>query len=993
MDSITGGNGNDTINGVLSATAGNTTLGGLDVINGGAGTVDTLAIVDESGAQAVPGTLQLSNVETVNVRSAGAATIDLTGAGISGVTTLNATQSVAATLIAAATTNVNVSGSTGAIIVKGGNNVTVTDSAADQNIHVGLGGDADPAGNISVTDTKQGTGNIDIEGGVNHTIVASGRNSGTIDAGTDGTTSMPSGTINITATGAAYAAATPLTLGAISTEGGATVSITQSATSDSSKALTDGAAASRTQSAVNVTASTATTAVTVVQDTAVAPVNAVTAVAGKSATQEITFQGVASGKIVTVTFDAGDTISFTAATALTAAQVASAFANLVEGAVQGSAASSLGSYAYGGAMDQGWTSGAVVSVDSSNAKVTFSNAAASPTALVAADDDGTSTITNGAVVAGVVAVTAKDGVMGVVGGAVTINDPTTGTDALTTVTLAGYGAGSSVDSNALTTLNLSNSNEDFTVTTTSTGSVTANLRAVGTAADAAALSIATVTGLTLNATTASVVDVTADAVTALTINATGDLDLSGSSFNAAKTITVSGAGAVTLDEDGGYTAVTAINASGSTGGVDASAQTLGTAATFTGGSGNDVVKLGATTKAQTLGAGDDVAVLTAALAAGGSIDGGANTDTLKTTTTIADGYDAAAQTVITGFERLYLSNAYTGGTADTQETLTLDLANLGLTSYVTTSGTLIDGSNRAGESDILVLNKLAANATVVLTADGYITATLADATGTSDVINVAMSSDGATTGGNFTAAGVETVNISVTDELVDANDDGKDDTNAADTLTLTAANAKTLSLSGSADLTLTLTGSTAVTTINASTLTGGLTVTSLNTTAATTITGGAGDDVFVGAADNDLLIGGAGNDKLTAVGELTTLTGGAGNDTFVLNTADTVNGYATITDLSAGDIIDTDAATFSSAKVTLADTAVFQDYANAAVNAVAADGAIWFQYSGSTYLVVDSVAANSTSFTNGSDQIIKIVGLVDLSTAVFNVTTGDLAIA
>lgn len=112
-----------------------------------------------------------------------------------------------------------------------------------------------------------------------------------------------------------------------------------------------------------------------------------------------------------------------------------------------------------------------------------------------------------------------------------------------------------------------------------------------------------------------------------------------------------------------------------------------------------------------------------------------------------------------------------------------------------------------------------------------------------------------------------------------------------------------------------------------------------------------------------------------------------------MNTADTVNGYATITDLSSGDIIDTDAATFTSKKVTLADTAVFQDYANAAVNAVAADGAIWFQYQSNTYLVVDSVASDSTSFTNGSDQIIKIAGLVDLSTAVFNATTGDLTIA
>jgi len=84
IDSVTGGSGNDTINGGATSAA-TQTLNTLDSINGGAGT-DTLAAV--IAADVTPGT---QNVEVLNVSATGAATLDLVGS--TGITTINNTGS------------------------------------------------------------------------------------------------------------------------------------------------------------------------------------------------------------------------------------------------------------------------------------------------------------------------------------------------------------------------------------------------------------------------------------------------------------------------------------------------------------------------------------------------------------------------------------------------------------------------------------------------------------------------------------------------------------------------------------------------------------------------------------------------------------------------------------------------------------------------------------------------------------------------------------
>jgi S-layer protein len=84
--------------------------------------------------------------------------------------------------------------------------------------------------------------------------------------------------------------------------------------------------------------------------------------------------------------------------------------------------------------------------------------------------------------------------------------------------------------------------------------------------------------------------------------------------------------------------------------------------------------------------------------------------------------------------------------------------------------------------------------------------------------------------------------------------------------------------------------------------------------------------------------------------------------------------------MTKGDKIDflNTTATFTTAKIALAGTAAFADYLAAAA-AGGANRVVWFQYAGDTFLVQD-VSAGAT-FTNGADQVVKLAGLVDLSTA------------
>jgi len=154
--------------------------------------------------------------------------------------------------------------------------------------------------------------------------------------------------------------------------------------------------------------------------------------------------------------------------------------------------------------------------------------------------------------------------------------------------------------------------------------------------------------------------------------------------------------------------------------------------------------------------------------------------------------------------------------------------------------------------------------------------------------------------GAITINGAETVNLT---------SQGGANTFGAGGFTLTdTAATQTLTITG--DQNITFTGAVRADVINASALTGTLTLTGGTGTTATTITGSAQADVLNGSTAADIISGGAGADSLmntldgAAVTAADVLTGGAGFDTFTLigSAAVAANyaGVSNITDFTVG---------------------------------------------------------------------------------------------
>ena len=509
---------------------------------------------------------------------------------------------------------------------------------------------------------------------------------------------------------------------------------------------------------------------------------------------------------------------------------------------------------------------------------------------------------------------------------------------------------------------------------------------------------------------------TTNTIEAANITATGASTVTVTS-SALKTVTVAGAGLVTLTTTTAPT--TSVDASASTGGVNL-VTALANTATFTGGAGKDTLTVGANTHVIALGAGDDSVTWTAAaLGAGGSIDGGAGSDTVSLTA--ANAATATSTATLGAAFAASVSNFEKFGVGATGTTPTVIDAQYidGITQIVSA------GSSALGT---LTVNNLSANSTFESTAAqaAAVTLNLKDTTGLSDVLNLKFSAaDGFanTTAGVITAAGVETLNITTLDtdttapttvfdaevaatsvkSVVVAGNVGIDLTGLT-AVTLTSFDASGVTATGAAGaVTLTTGALTAVATltggagndlINAAaatkavTLTGGAGIDTLtgSATVASILNGGEGNDILNGGAAADTINGGAGNDVISGGKGLDVLTGGAGNDTFniVFNTNGNI--YASITDAAAGDILNfanSGTETFTTAAITLGSTAVFQDYLNQAALSATGDvnGVIsWFQFSGNTYVVEDVSAG--TSFVNGADSVVQLTGLVNLANAV-----------
>ena len=170
--------------------------------------------------------------------------------------------------------------------------------------------------------------------------------------------------------------------------------------------------------------------------------------------------------------------------------------------------------------------------------------------------------------------------------------------------------------------------------------------------------------------------------------------------------------------------------------------------------------------------------------------------------------------------------------------------------------------------------------------------------------------------GIITIDGIETVNIQ-----------SGEGTNAANSIALVTNGATTLNITGTSDLTINGTLSDSVNLVDATGMSGDLSV--AVATGDNTVLGGSGNDFIVGAAEADILNGGLGNDTILGGGGDDSLEGGFGDDMLVVSDdevrpvttgsilpADTVTGSAVSASGGEGD----DVIDFSDASFVVNDT-------------------------------------------------------------------------
>lgn len=1023
VDAITGSAGNDAINATISSGVGISTLTGLDNIDGAAGT-DSISINDVSGGQNINTGVTLKNVEILNLASStgvgtALAPFDTSTSNITGLTAVNVVQSNGAAFITAgAGQAVSVMDLAGKVTLVGGSTQTVT-TAGGLDL-------SKAAGAVTATDTNQGTGASSITGGtsvtLNNTADTTGANTGTVTIGGAGVLA-PTGAVTLVSAvkGDANQAA-DRAAGAISVTGGTTVSVTQTATSPIASGVGTNRTVSEAAVTVNGTAGV-TTAVTVNQTPSLSKSDNTTAQASATEVDTITFTAMTAGQSITI-----GGITYVAPTGgATAAQVAAAFANLPSAAVSGftsagvsgaasdtvvftatgtgssttpganiistgpsnafvdtiqfaavpangtvtilgrtyddaivtggtgSTASQVASYfvnlPYTPSAGVSWMSGSVTGGGNDTVVFTSQAAGTSNVKIVPTATGTVPTVTQTApysiteTVIGVKS-TGGNGRGGIVQGAVTISDANFGgstANTIASVTLSNHGT-TSISSNALTSLSLtSTANKD---NGSNTGAVTINntlatsldLTLNGGGKDFGDVTNNTYTTLKVHTTgNDSSIKIIDSAATTLTVDGTKKLSLNASSLTALQTVTVSGS--ASFSSSTLPATVTSVNGSGTTGSISVTLNP--TTASFTGGSGNDSV---------TINAAPTLAL---------NADGG--TDTLTLNVAAGTLGNPSANTNIVGFETLAVTTNATG-------------------SYDATGFTTV--SNNGTTAGAITFTNVAAGTTLAFgdNTNNSTTYVLKDATGTSDALTI----NAKKSNGTVTAAGIESITISNNSE--------------DSSMTLAAASATSVTVTGGKKLTLSNSGNTAMTVVDASSASGGLTYTATGTLAMTVKGGSAGDSLTAGTGNTaDVLVGGGGNDTLTANGGLDTLTGGTGADIFVVATpGSNLNTYSVITDAAVGDVIrlkNQGTEVFAASKLTLQNTAVFQDYANTIVN-TSGDGSTnarigWFQFNGDTYIVQSMHnPATTAGFVDGTDLVVKLTGLVDLSAASFIQASG-----
>ena len=637
-----------------------------------------------------------------------------------------------------------------------------------------------------------------------------------------------------------------------------------------------------------------------------------------------------------------------------------------------------------------------VAAGSANTSVTASGTATVTTTVAGT---ATTTISGGTVVKA----TGGTGITGVTGNALTDVTVTKG-GAVTIDNLENSVAATTAKGTTLKSVTLTNVDANSAIK----GAAIAELTLNGTTAAARTITItnATVahdlkinangTGYTAAAVAAQTV-VTDTVATTATINTTVKSSLDLSNSTAVKTLTLTGAGELTLAANGAN--VTAIAGSAATG-----ALLLGTlnaaAVTVSTGAGADVFTTSATAKTTIdTGAGNDILTLGAALAAGSTVNLGTGNDTLLGATVIAastvsavtvvdggDGVDTLASTLINAgnaaqfknFEKISVGNATVDAALLTNSTivgLSIDgNTGTGVLQNVTAAQSLTVNANNGGTSSTLTFTGVTAKTDAYdITFNANTTGTTASPT-TIDAKIVSIEGIENVTIHSGAAAGVTTNAIAL---------------KAVTGQSVTIDGAQALNLTFNTAFGNTTTPNTGVTSIDGSAATGKLGINLTNVVAAT-----AGIEVKGGSAVDTIT---------TIVSQSTTLTGNGGNDNFVTDatiagTTDAATAYiTTIKDFTKGDVLSLNnanagTAAFTATKVDVSSAISLDAAVDLAMTGDGSTNAIvkWFNYGADTYVTVDGSASATLAAT--LDQIVKLTGTLDLSTSSMN-AAADLTFA
>jgi S-layer protein len=892
----------------------------------------------------------VSGIQTLNLNSTEGVVANTASSieGFTGLTALNVNDAGFTQVTAASTTDVAVTDSldpvtesTGSVQVLGGDNITI--SSVD-GATVGGGTTAtDPAGSVTVTDASS-TG-ITINGGT--TISATETDGSAI---TIGAVAAPTDTVTVTDSSAPTTSST--TLGPIDVTGGTVVNVTENELGAVDGTVTGGN--------VNVTGTAATTSVSVTQTAAAAQSPTVTGVADGA----VTINDTAS-TITSVSLDnyGASTITDDALANLTLAGTGSGV-TIVDPVATPTTTLNLtvdGLTDTAGIVD---TFGEITTLNVVTGGATPSTLGFADTGLTTLNVSGTQGLAFGddAPLAGLSAVNVSGGagLSIALGGNTTFTSTSTGTDVVTI-------------------------SESATKPITGNGTADEELVWNGAAAPATSADLGNASGFSVLGIGPDVASGTFD-MSKITGFSGFDVEGDNTTTNTIELTNVAAGSPLAID--GEFDGTLVYQTADSAGATDSLAVTLGAAANTAGflvggltaedSNGVGIGNLTITSNASGTnglvavpGGGGfneisnlkDSSLSTLNVAGTGGLFIASMLDTDATSLTINGNSTGTAPITFTGVTDATLAALMvTGSDAVTLGGLTDSAASLTLTN----SGSSTLGVGVLADPNLASLT-LSGNVAVDLKGDKVATGVTVNGAMDNSAVAVDMHASGAASGetDSFTLGnGTDSVqDLSTAGATVNIKVGNGGDSTTANTIAVGDAN---------------------------STITAGSGVNNITVGNGTnTITVGDGNDAITTGNGTNTITAGSGNDSITVGSGLNTITVGAGTDTLsFFNPGANGLTFSTVSGAQAGDTLTFSEGPSSAPGIplagsslaevsTLAGTASFSDYLNAAAAAGTTAGDMsWFQFNNNTYLV-ENVAGGS-SFSGGTDYVVGLSGLHNL---------------